>query len=147
MPMIYFTVAGIQENKITEQKAAGQLSAGSDNLLEACLAAFICRQENFKPSHFYVLWEQLLFGLGSLAVLLFRNIIHCGKCRKLCLISAVCDASGRAAALRLPPYAPQITVKNFFDLLTAGKFQFIGLRPVTVKDCSKVFFFAARSNT
>lgn len=92
--------------------------------------------------------EQLLFGLGSLAVLLFRNIIHCGKCRKLCLISAVCDLSGRAAALQAASVCLQITVKKLFDLLTAGKFQFIGLRPVRkVKDCSKVFFLLLRSNT
>lgn len=80
--------------------------------------------------------------------MLFSNIVHCGKSRQFSLISAGCNFPGRAAALQAASVCLQITVKKLFDLLTAGKFQFIGLRPVRkVKDCSKVFFLLLRSNT
>ena len=67
--------------------------------------------------------------------MLFSNIVHCGKSRQFSLISAGCNFPGRAAALQAASVCLQITVKKLVDLLTAGKFQFIGMKPVRkVKD-------------
>lgn len=119
-PWYNFTVAGISENKITEQKAAGQLSAEVITAGGLSWQLLLCRQEKAKAVTFLCSVGTAFVWIGKLAVLLFRNIIHCGKCRKLYLISAVCDLSAGRRRFRLP-VCLQITVKKLFDLLTAGE--------------------------